>query len=115
MIFFHKIQQYFDKGLLSTPTPKFKDDSEILIKVFNYIDAVLSKKTKNLATRDENYQKMKKEFLYLYDRATLKEADIKEKTGKEAKMPFYFITVPHKSDRDLFNRLRFKGRSYRMG
>lgn len=103
-----EISQHYNKNLLSTPIPKFCDDSERLWRVYMYIKSKLEKKCNSNEIRKNRFERLEKEFIPLYERAKIKEKELEEKTGKPNKGPFYYISEPDKYHKKIFNRLRFK-------
>jgi len=102
------ILQYFNNLLLSRPMPKFYDDSETLWKIYQYIKSKLFKKAKNCPRRMEKLLILEQQFLEEYGIAKAKEEDIKAKTGKPAKGPFYYIGCITRKNEKIFSRIRFK-------
>lgn len=94
----------FSNDLLSFPAPELKDNCNKLMRVFRYIENRLKNKS-NYGNRQKKYEKLKQEFLILYEQAKKKEDDSTE-TKTKGQEPFYFITMPYKGDQDLFFGLK---------
>ena len=70
-----QVKQFYDSTLLSKPTSKFYDESELLWRVYTYIKLKLSKKSKYHPNSEIKYNQLEREFLELYERAKTKEKD----------------------------------------
>jgi hypothetical protein len=100
------IQQYFNPLLLSTPC-KFRDDSTDLIKFYQGIKRLITKKRYS-GKWHPNLEIEKKliEFEDLYESIKIKEENIKEKTNHRTKEPFYSFGYIDKKSEDLYSRFR---------
>ena len=90
--------------LLGKPA-KLGDSLEKIWDIYLYIKGKLFKKKTN---SKEKLQKLKKEFLELYECAKEKEKDVKTNSKNKTKMSFYYIELPYKGDKEIFARLRYK-------
>lgn len=110
-----EIISYFDSALLSKPMPKFCDDSETILKIYEWLQRKYLPKCKNMPERLEKFYKLEREFLELYERAKKKEEDLKAKTGDTSKEPFSYIYLSDRRHQRVFshakstsNRFKFK-------
>ena len=109
-----KIIEYFDNDLLSHPIPKFCDDSENLWEIYEYINRKLYRKCLRCPFKMKKFEKMFNEFLELYERAKAKEIEFEKKTGKSHKRPFNYFRDSSRYHKGLYQRLRFKCRTYKF-
>ena len=103
-----EIIQYFNIKLLSCPAVKFCDDSERLWWIFQWIENKLSKKAMKHEGTRLKYERLKKQFLELYERAKTKETEL-EKAGKKQDF-FSYIDIgdADRRHRELFKRIKWK-------
>ncbi len=104
-----KILGSFDKNLLSNYL-ELGDSLYIISKIYEYIFIKLYKKCLKDEKRKDKFKKLKEEFLKLYERCEAKEKELKEKTGRSNKGPFYYIENLDKRDTRILKRLRRKTR-----
>lgn len=109
-----QVKQFYDSILLSKPTSKFYDDSELLWRVYTYIKLKLSKKSKYHPNSEIKYNQLEKEFLELYERAKTKEKDYERETGNQGQKFFYYIIITDRSHSKIFERLRSRSYSVYM-
>lgn len=102
------ITQYFNRLLLATPCPDFKDSSKDLLRVYEYIVKKLLKRAKNIPQRLALCEKLEKEFLDLYVQIKAKEEELKEKTDHITQEPFYRFRGVSRNSKKIFDRLKFK-------
>jgi hypothetical protein len=94
----------FMANLLSVPMPYMGDDSDTLIRIFNYINIKLAKRVGKCPIRQKKFIKLQQEFLDLYEKIEKKELEKEaEGSGKE---PFHFIRLPDKRRQRIFWSLR---------
>lgn len=106
-----KILQYFDSNLLSFPCPKFREDSETLWQSWIYIESLWKKLDKCLIKKSK-CEKLKKQFMELYEQAKIKEKERETEKKHPTQMPFYRIDSVSKKDDEVF-RFSKKGRYLR--
>lgn len=90
-VFPAKIVQNFNPLLLAFPKPKFRDDAETLWKVWEYIEDKLWKKLDKCSGKKAKCEKLKKEFMKLYEQAKNKEKELEAKKKHPTQMPFYYF------------------------
>ena len=101
------IASYFNKHLLSN-TCAMGDNPERLLKIWKYIESSLFPKLKNMPERRRECELLKAKFLELYGRIETKEKDTKATKYNKAQGFFYHIELPNKSDRTIFEGLRYR-------
>lgn len=102
------ILKRFDRNLLSQQIPKFCDDSERLLWIFQWIENKLSKKAMKHEGTRVKYERLKKQFLELYERAKAKEVEFEKKTGQSVCTPFNYFREANRRNPHLLRRLRAK-------
>ena len=107
------IIQYFDKMLLSKPTPKFCEDSETLWRIYEYISFALVRRAKAGSRKRERVEQQIEEFLAIYERITKKEKDLEGKDNRFGKGSFYSLTIPDGYSKMLRDRIKRKADSFR--
>lgn len=98
------IVQQFREDLLITSCPKLKDDELTLIELFR---KVISKQK---YTNDQ-IEKLKKEFLGLYESIQKKKEDPQRKIRNRTEESFYFVRSSNRRSEKLFVGLRH-GRAF---
>lgn len=106
-----QVSLIFDKKILYTHK-KFSEDSETLAKIYHYIKNRLDKKPFNDVNRLENFLKIEREFLQLYERAVAKEKEVGSKGKNKTQRPFYIIEGIDPRYETIFRGLRHKSRRY---
>jgi len=103
-----EMKSYFDRMLLFHDAFKFGDETGKIHKMFAYIKSE-SEKFRKFPEIYARWQNLEKQYLDLYERTKIKEKKQSPKAKNKTKRPFYHITMPDQSSRDLFLRLRFVG------
>ena len=98
---------FFDRALLMHPL-KLGDDLEVIWQVWEYIEEKLIKKADRYPKKKERFERLKKEFLEIYERTKKKEEDPQAKTGNKTKRPMYYIRIPNKGASNVWRGLRSK-------
>lgn len=101
-----KIIQAFSSKLLSTPSPELKDTPGQFLKVIEFIELKLKKKS-IYGNRTEKYEKEFNEAKRLLTQLQEKENSLPEKKSK-AQQSFYYVNLAKRSDNNLFFRFRQK-------
>lgn len=101
------IQKHFNPELLSL-NPRCCDNSQTLYEIYIFIKEKLMKRAKSNPIRWEYCLKLEKEFLELYERAKIKEEELKEEKYHRTKEPYYCINLSDKRYEQIFIRLKFK-------
>ena len=109
-----QIRMEFNRKLLSTPLPKFREWSGTLRDVYEFILFYNEKRVRNDPKRKERFNSLKEEFLKLYASATIKEEELKEKTKHPTQRPFYSIGSIGQKDEKIFRRIKCKSLSRRF-
>lgn len=107
-----EIRQRFDSMLLTQTSANFGDNLKTILRMFRYIEKRLQKKTLRCPIQRDKFLILRSQFLEVYDKASTKEKDSEATKGNKAKRAFYYITLPNKSDRTIFDGIRRK--SYRF-
>jgi 6-pyruvoyl-tetrahydropterin synthase len=102
-----QILQSFDSKLLSTPMPKFREDSEILLNIYNWIVRRLAKRCKT-PQKQAKYLELQNEFLGLYERIKEKEKDLEGKAKHKTQRWGYSFPSIDRNLQTVFRGLRFK-------
>ena len=102
------ILKRFDRNLLSQQIPKFCDDSERLLWIFQWIENKLSKKAMKHEGTRVKYERLKKQFLELYERAKAKENELQKAGKKQDFFSYIDIGDIDRCHGELFERIRWK-------
>lgn len=95
------IRQHFNKELLSFPVPKFRHDSQNLIKWFQKAIQLMEKKTRSGRNKID-YSFAIQEFKVIYERIVEKEKELEAKDENFSKRSFcYFQSLDKKSEEIL--------------
>lgn len=100
------ILQKYDAKLLSRPTPKLRDSSDCILAMLKTVDELWYKLANN-PKRLERCEALKKEILYLYERAKIKEKEREEEADHKTQGFGYHVALPTPLDSDVYWRLRF--------
>jgi hypothetical protein len=100
------ILQSFSSKLLSSPCPKFCDDCEVLWEVYQYILKKMIPKARNNPVWMAKLEKLKTKFLGIYERAKIKEDELKEKTKGRFPEPLTYFREINRHKPRLFGTIR---------
>ena len=103
-----EIIQYFNIKLLSRPAVKFCDDAERLWWIYEWIEKKLSKKAMKHEGTRLKYERLKKQFLELYERAKTKEDELEKSGKKQDFFAYIYIGDADRRHRELFKRIKWK-------
>jgi hypothetical protein len=98
------ILQYFNPLLLSAPAPNLKESSRTLWDIYLYAKHLM-KKAHKYPQWGRKLKKLEKTFLEIYERALVKEKELKESNEHPTQQPFYYIRAPDKKGRNVFRGL----------
>jgi hypothetical protein len=101
-----QIHQYFTEKMLSLPTPKMRDDSATLRRVYFWIKTKLMKKCVKYPEWKKECEQLEKQFVELYERTLAKEKELETEKGHKTQEPFYWITVANRSNQAIFRGLQ---------
>ena len=99
------IMGQFDPNLLSAPTWVMRDTSGSLDSRYKYIKERADKKIKG-EQKKKKYQALEEEYLKLYEQATTKEKELKEKKNHKTQVPFYFIGSIDSKNEEIYRRIK---------
>ena len=104
------IRQSFNAALLSTPMILFRENSQVLLKIWNIIKKKIVKRISYRISDAEfdHLIKLEKEFKEKYEWITKKEEELKAETRHRTQKLFYYFTMPSKSDGLIYQRLKYK-------
>jgi len=105
-----EIKKFFNCNLLLKKP--LRDNSETLLQIMEYIDKKLWKKLDRCPNKKKRCEKLKKEFLDLYEQIKNEEKKSKKETNNKTKGFFYSINLSSKSNGTIFRRLKYKGLRY---
>lgn len=103
-----EILEYFDNKLLESSC-KLGDSAEKFKKIYRGLVTKLDKKNMS-PQKKKKYEKSKREFLYLYEKASEKE-NTETKIRHKAQGPMYYVRLSCQNDETVYHGLRF-GRGY---
>jgi len=95
-----------DPLMLSKPMSKWRDDSETINEIYQYIRHKLLLRHGCIKKRIK-YEKLREKYKELYERIKEKEKELKEKGSHHTQGPLYFFKNPDCSYGRLFPRLKF--------
>lgn len=98
------ITQYFNKHLLSVPTWRINDDSDMIWHIYEYIKSLTYKLLPNQL---EKYKILEQNFKELYERTVAKEDELEAKNEMPTKFFYRLHTSTHQSDEKLLNSIRY--------
>lgn len=94
----------FNPHLLSSPI--FKYDAEYLLKIADFLKKkVNSSEFHKFPATIVKLKIQHQQFMELYERAKIKEREVKEKAFVKANAPFYRPRLANKNDQRVFERL----------
>lgn len=100
-----QIRQHLDPLLLSMPTPDFRESTKTLDEIYRNI---LKRWHKIKPWHIAEAERLKTEFLELYERAKTKEIERKKEKDHKTQEPFYRIECLTKDEREILFRFRFR-------
>jgi hypothetical protein len=101
-----KLSMNFDSNLLSRPTPKFRDDSETILRMFLWLMKKMEKKCQNPNSRHDKFYQIQEEFLELYGRIEKKEKELETASEDFKKRSFYYFPSVNRNLRNVYEGLR---------
>lgn len=109
-----RLQQSFNRFLLTTPMPIFRETSKDLKRILTFIEHRLWKKLGSCPGKQKKCEELKSQFMELYERAKTKEKELEAKTEHHTQRPFYSIGSIGEKDEKVFRRLTYRSCSYRF-
>jgi len=101
--------KFFDKDLLKNPL-KLKDDETDLWRAWECIEKNLWKKLGYAPGKKNKCEKLKQQFLELYESIKTQKENTQTKTKNKTEMSFYHIDHPRCCDQRIFSRLKYRKR-----
>jgi hypothetical protein len=111
------IKEYYSAKLLGIPAPKLREDSETLWHVWQNIEKFLWYKLRSCPAKKVKCEKLKQEFMELYERTKIKEKERESEKRHPTQMPLYYITRLGKQDEEAFRSslYRWRGEPSKVG
>ena len=101
------IRQYFNKAMLTTPCPKFRESCETLWKIYQRLKKDW-RKVERIPSMLEKCLKLEKEFLEIYERALAKEKECEGKKDHATQAFFYYIERIDREGEEAFRFAKFR-------
>ncbi len=102
------VAQNYEAVLLCAPRPDFRDSSRTLERIKKYIIEKLLYRAGSNPIRKALCENLLKEFEELYERAKVKEKELKEKANHFTQRSFYSFKSVGRKDEEFFRRLKFR-------